>query len=124
MKRRARWSWRHSVLGGALLAVAGLAQVSPHAQAVASWPQTGGPNRDFIVASGPRLADTWPAFTRRNAKTHGRGNCSLREPQQRVRDRKTGSVGMHDYRVELELRDVARSLRLSRDEVRELRDEL
>lgn len=62
MKFIPRSSWHYSALVAtvAVAAVTMFQQSSPHAQGTASWPQAGGPNRNFIITNGPRLADSWP----------------------------------------------------------------
>ena len=49
-------------LYGAHNLVAELQAVQPAAAAAAhSWLEWGGPNRNFMISNGPRLADSWPA---------------------------------------------------------------
>ena len=48
-------------LYGAHNLVAELQAVQPAAAAAHSWLEWGGPNRNFMISNGPRLADSWPA---------------------------------------------------------------
>lgn len=52
---------RVALAGGLIAAAVAAGTLSAQQPSTSSWTQWGGPNRNFIVSNGPRLADAWPS---------------------------------------------------------------